>query len=126
MATSGCPILANFKPMARFHLPFATVQETIFRAAGAYFLAQYYRKQHGEPAGLDLTGLREIYRLTHEVNHGLSHRLRSISGGDANLNALVILDMYTQHLPWSIDANLSDMEHMFAPYLPAAGKVGEA
>lgn len=117
MATSGCPILANFKPMARFHLPFASVQETLFRAAGAYLLAQYYRRQHGDPSELDLAGLRELYRQIHEVNHGLSQRIRTVSAGDANLNALVILDMFAYHLPWSIDANLAEMEHLFAPYL---------
>ena len=47
MATSGCPVLARFKPMARYHLPFATPEETLFRSAGAYLLAQYFIKQHG-------------------------------------------------------------------------------
>ncbi|MCZ6635541.1 MAG: hypothetical protein O7G87_19235, partial [bacterium] len=37
MATSGCPHTAIFKPMARFHLPFSTAEETIYRVASMYF-----------------------------------------------------------------------------------------
>ena len=36
MALSGCPVLEQLKPMARFHLPFASVEETIYRAASMY------------------------------------------------------------------------------------------
>ena len=32
MATSGCPVMDFFRPMARFHLPFATTDETAFRS----------------------------------------------------------------------------------------------
>jgi hypothetical protein len=32
MAISGCPMTAFFKPMARSHLPFASTEETIWRA----------------------------------------------------------------------------------------------
>tara|TARA_B100000700_G_C14524229_1_gene614495 strand:- start:271 stop:585 length:315 start_codon:yes stop_codon:yes gene_type:complete len=43
MATSGFPHTAYFKPMARFHLPFATEDETVDRAASLYLLSQYFR-----------------------------------------------------------------------------------
>ncbi|MBX7257838.1 MAG: hypothetical protein K1Y02_15865 [Candidatus Hydrogenedentes bacterium] len=113
MATSGCPILMKFKPMARFHLPFATREETVYRAAGAYLLAQYFLKRRGGDADLDLNGLREIYRLVHEVNKCLANRIRHIPSGDAHLNAIVVLDLFTHALPYSIDENLAEMEHMF-------------
>ncbi len=31
MATSGCPVMDKLRPMARFHLPFATQLETFYR-----------------------------------------------------------------------------------------------
>lgn len=31
MTTSGCPVLEPLKPMVRFHLPFATLTETVYR-----------------------------------------------------------------------------------------------
>jgi len=36
LATSACPILAELKSMAIFHLPFASLEETIFRTVGFY------------------------------------------------------------------------------------------
>ena len=118
MATSGCPILARFKPMARFHLPLSTREETIFRSVGAYLLAQFFLKQRGETPDMDLLGLRETYDLIHEVNVGLANRLRVIPAGDAHLNALVILDLFAHALPYSIDESLAELEHMFASFMP--------
>jgi hypothetical protein len=102
--------------MARFHLPFATREETVFRAASAYLLAQYFLKRHGVEADLDLKGLREIYGLIHQVNKGLAERLRTIPAGDAHLNALVLLDLFAHALPFSIEENLAEIEHLFEPF----------
>ena len=52
MATSGCPYTAFFKPMARFHLPLAEIEETVFRATSMYMLAQYYRHKRAKPPAL--------------------------------------------------------------------------
>ncbi|MBI4556605.1 MAG: hypothetical protein HY706_03410 [Candidatus Hydrogenedentes bacterium] len=122
MATSGCPILSKLKPMARFHLPFATRDETIFRSAGAYLLAQYFLKKRGGAADLDLAGLSKIYDLVHAVNVGLAQRLRSIAAGDAHINAIVLLDLFAQELPYSIEDNLAAVEYMFAPYFESADR----
>ncbi|HRI86822.1 MAG TPA: hypothetical protein PLJ47_07185 [Candidatus Hydrogenedentes bacterium] len=117
MATSGCPILARFKPMARFHLPVATREETMFRSVGAYLLAQYFLKQRGNEPDMDLKGLRETYDLIHQVNVGLANRLREIPTGDAHLNAIVILDLFAHALPSSIDEGLAEIEHMFTSFI---------
>ncbi|HDZ87333.1 MAG TPA: hypothetical protein ENH38_01780, partial [Nitrospirae bacterium] len=47
MVTSGCPVMDKLKPMVRFHLPFATLQETVFRMVSMYLMAQYFRKMEG-------------------------------------------------------------------------------
>jgi hypothetical protein len=120
MATSGCPVLARFKPMARFHLPLATREETMFRSVGAYLIGQYFLKQRGQTPDMDLSGLRETYDLIHQVNVGLANRLRVIPAGDAHLNALVILDLFAHALPYSIDEGLAELEHMFKSFYPAS------
>ena len=117
MATSGCPRLAKFRPMARFHLPLATLDETVFRSVGAYLLAQYFLKRRGKPFDMDLEGLRDIYQPVHEVNVALAKRLRRVAVGDANVNALIVLDLFAQQLPFSIESNLDHIEHLFAPFL---------
>ncbi|MCC6142460.1 MAG: hypothetical protein IT368_01510 [Candidatus Hydrogenedentes bacterium] len=117
LATSGCPSLSLLKPMARFHLPFATREETLYRAASAYLLGQYFRKHNGHGCDLDLGGLREAYQRIQHVNHSIAHRLRQISRGDANVNAIVLLDLFAQELSWSIDERLQSLEYLFQDYL---------
>jgi len=117
MATSGCPNMDLLKPMARFHLPFATREETIYRAASSYLLAQYFLRQRGEEADLECLGLQRAYENIHKVNMGMAERLRSFSQGDASINALVLLDLFAHALPPAIDLKLKSLQYMFVPYL---------
>lgn len=116
MATSGCPTMSFLKPMARFHQPFASRHETLFRAASAYLLAQYYRNNKGAGYDISLQGLQEIYNQIHEINMNMARRLRTIAQGDAHLNALILLDIFAQELPTAIDEKLRELEHLFARY----------
>ncbi len=40
MATAGCPWTDHLRPMARFHLPFASEIETVYRGIGMFLLAR--------------------------------------------------------------------------------------
>jgi len=40
MATAGCPWTDHLRPMARFHLPFASEAETMYRSVSMYLLAR--------------------------------------------------------------------------------------
>jgi len=113
MATSGCPTLDLLKPMARFHQPFATREDTVFRAASTYLLRQYFRKKRGEPADMNLEGLRAAYQGIHNINVAMADRLRSVSRGDAHINAIVILDLFAQEVPMTIADNLRDIDYLF-------------
>lgn len=114
MATSGCPQLAFLRPLARFHQPFATREETMFRATSAYLLGQYFKHQQGLPVDFVLTGLKEAYNDLQIVNIGMARRLRGIDmGGDANVNAIVLLDLFAKELPQAIDENLYELAHLF-------------
>lgn len=119
MATSGCPQLAFLRPLARFHQPFATREETMFRATSAYLLGQYFKHQQGLPVDFVLTGLKDAYNDLQLVNIGMARRMRGIDmGGDANVNAIVLLDLFAKELPLAIDENLHELAHLFeAPLL---------
>ena len=117
MATSGCPHTAFFKPMARFHLPFASEEETIYRAASMYLLAQYFAKKEGRNADLELEGLTEIYQNMHIVNTSMAERLRGASKADSTLNAIVSLDMYALTLQNVIQGSLEELRYLFTPFL---------
>ena len=113
MVTSGCPVLAPLRPMVRFHLPFATRLETIFRAVSSYLVGQYLRARKGERADWELSGLAHTYKLVGKVNRAFALRLRAAVDKDANLNALVQLDVFAKALPESIDEELEDMRFLF-------------
>lgn len=116
IATSGCPHTAFFRPMARFHLPLASEEETIYRATSMYLLAQYFLKKEGFQADLELQGLTEIYERIHAVNTAIAERLRAASEKDSALNAIVLLDMYALAVPLVIEDSLEEIRHLFRPY----------
>jgi hypothetical protein len=117
MAASGCPRTAYFRPMARFHIPWASQEETLYRATSMYLLAQYLRKLEGLSSGLELDGLTKIYQDVRTVNRSFADRLRAASELDSAINALVVLDTHAMTLPWSIDGALAELRPGFAPYL---------
>lgn len=116
MATSGCPHLSYLKPMARFHLPLATAEETVYRATSMYLLAQYFLQKEGRKADLNLEGLSEIYRNIELINEAIAVRLRAITEKDSAINALILLDIYAKTLPYAIEDSLKEIQHLFAPY----------
>lgn len=113
MAASGCPHTAWFRPMARFHLPLASHEETVYRAAAMYLLAQYYRRRDGHVADLDLDGLKEIYEQLAVVNEGIADRLRAAIDEDSAVNAVVLLDVHARMLPFAIEESLDELRPLF-------------
>ena len=117
MATSGCPEIAHFRPMARFHVPWASQEETTYRATSMYLLAQYLRKRDGKSAELELDGLKAIYERVRAVNRSFIERLRAATDEDSAINAIVVLDTQSLGIPWSIDSALEELRPGFDPYL---------
>jgi len=113
MATSGCPIMDFFKPLARFHLPFASVDETIFRIVAVYMLRQYYRKDGAMNDSFSLQNIKNHYALVKQVNRGIYNRIRSIIELDADKNAIITLNSLGQILEMEIDTNLESLHHLF-------------
>ncbi len=113
MVSSGCPILGKLKPMVRFHLPFANLTETIFRAASTYLVGQFIKYKKGQTPDWDMNGLIKIYREIEEVNAGLASRFRAISGRDAHLNALIALDVFAKEMPQTIKESLQEFEYLY-------------
>jgi Domain of unknown function (DUF6901) len=115
--TSGCPHTAYFRPMARYHLPLASTDETIYRAASMYLLAQYFRKITGKTAELNLDGLKKIYQNMQILNTAIAERLRAASKTDSSVNALILLDMFALALPFAIEESLEELKSFFNRFL---------
>jgi len=116
-AASGCPHTAYFKPMARYHLPLASEDETFYRATGMYLLAQYLLHREGKGADLELEGLKKIYQNLHLLNTMVAERIRSATRSDSSVNAVVLLDMITNLMPFILDEQLEKISHLFSSYL---------
>ena len=120
IATSGCPRTAFLRPMARFHLPFASETETVYRSVSMYALAQFIKAGNGVAPDTSLEGLKKAYGELHRVNRGLSKRIGAATGGDPARNAVALLDAYTTLLPNAIEQALADMRPLFGALLDDA------
>lgn len=117
MATSGCPVLEYLKPMARFHLPFASAEETEYRMVSMYLVAQLKRQAKGLDPDWSMEGLKGIYAKVTEINASFAKRLREAASNDANMNALVNLDCFAKSAPWVVKTKLNDLDPLFEAYL---------
>ncbi len=117
IATSGCPRTEFLRPMARFHLPFASEAETLYRSVTMYALAELIKAGNGAAPDTALEGLKSAYAQLHRVNRGLSRRIGAATGGDPARNAVALLDAYTTLLPNAIEQALADMRPLFGALL---------
>ena len=113
MATSSCPYMDFLKPMARFHLPFSTAEETIVRSVSMYLLLQYFVAKRGEQPDLGLEHLETHYGNIQQVNDGILERIKGVVENDADLNALIILQGFADLLTMAISKDLSKIEPLF-------------
>jgi hypothetical protein len=126
MATSGCPLTAFFKPMARFHLPFASTAETIWRATSTYLLSQYFLYREGYAPDLIFARLSDTYTQIQSVNQAFAKRLRSACQQDSMVNAIILLDMFAKSMPSAIDESLDEIRPLFEPFLKQADRVKDS
>jgi hypothetical protein len=118
MVTSGCPVMDKLRPMVFTHLPFSSLEETLFRAISMYLLAQYFRQQEGKTPDWKLEDFTKIYEDIATVNQSFTKRLLSINPADASLNALVGLDCFASIAAFStVEDNLAEFQTLFEAYL---------
>ena len=118
MASGGCPILDKLRPMVATHLPFATIEETLYRTVSMYLLAQYFRSKRGQTPDWEMQDLVSDCEDYTMVNLAFGKRILNITTSDASLNALASLDCFAGLTGMSISQNfLDEMEILFAAYL---------
>jgi hypothetical protein len=116
MTTSNCPVMDKLRPMARFHLPFASSIETFYRSVSAYLTAQFLLSRKGKEPDWNLSKLLEYYKAINLVNKGMSNRLAKATESDANVNAVVILHSFGDGISYFIQDGLEEIEPMFSVY----------
>lgn len=112
MATSGCPHTRFFKPMAWYHQPFCTPEETMYRACTTY-LFSYAMHKRTDAAVMKFDDLKMIYKNIHMINVHIASRIKNYSDTDSAINAIVLLDLITKDLPIAVDEDLSELKQLF-------------
>lgn len=117
MVTSGCPVMDKLRPMVRTHLPFATVEETMYRVISMYLLAQYFLGKRNKEPDWELKKLVNIYQDVESVNKHFRERLSAINVNDATVNALVNLNCFADFTAFAIEEDrLKELELLFQAY----------
>ncbi len=112
-ATSGCPRTQFLGAMARYHLPFSTPEETLYRVTSAYLLSQFFAQQNGMEPDWNLQSLRSNYSQLQNVNRMMAERIRTACEKDGAINALILLDTLAKVLQYSIDEELELIRPVF-------------
>lgn len=113
MSTSGCPILQQLRVLAEMHLPFATLDETIFRICGAYLIREYLQMKSGETPDWEMSNLLKFFVELQTLNQSFKNRLNNAVQRDANLNALGTLFFISIGLQMSLEENLQEFRKYF-------------
>jgi Domain of unknown function (DUF6901) len=113
MSSSACPKMKFLKPLARFHLPLATPEETIFRAVSAAFLKNYFDNNENNKNEDALIMLKQQYTELQDLNYFIAERIRSAIQKDAAVNAIVLLDALSKKVSFSIDDSLQQIRYLF-------------
>jgi hypothetical protein len=117
MTTSGCPVMEPLKPMVRYHLPFASLDETVYRMISMYFVAQFIKGRSGKEPEWTLEGLSRIYGEVKKLNKDFGVRMRAAAKSDANIHALVKLNVFAVMVPIEAEKILKEITASFSSYL---------
>lgn len=113
---SGCPVTRILRPMARFHLPLSSPDETLFRTFGTYLLGQYLRQRQGLEADWQMTSLSQVYSDLRRLNHGMSSRVRASQDEDAGVNSFVLLDLLAAEVSYALEEYEGELDESFREF----------
>ncbi len=114
MSTSACAHMDFLKPMARYHLPFSTAEETVIRSTSLYLLKQLMIAKSGGVPDWDLKNFSAMYEKVQLVNQGIIGRVRKMkTKGDADQNAVVILDSFASLLSMELSQDFQNYKSIF-------------
>lgn len=113
MATSGCPLMQPFKFMARYHLPFSTLEETISRITTTHLMRQMITHPDAKEVVVNLKEIETLYNSIQALNEGIIKRLRKAAQTDSVLNAVVILSAISSLVPIIFKSELEKLKPLF-------------
>ncbi len=114
MASSGCPIVGKLKSLVKFHLPFATIEETEIKIFSMYLLYQYFIMKKGEEPDWEMKKLNELYNDIMILNKNVAEKIAEVENKDASINAVVVLNNFADSVTFGLDMDaLEHLEKLF-------------
>jgi len=118
MAASGCPVLGRLKPLVKFHLPFASLEETEYRVFAAYAFAQVVKSKTGGQPDFDMANLKLIYDEVLKTNLNIASKIADIEQMDTSINALIGLNNFADTVTFSLDEDgLKEYVNLLMPMI---------
>lgn len=117
-ATCGCPKGEKLRPLARFHLPLATEEESAYQASGMFLLAQFLLQSAGGAGKFGFDELGKIYEELHVVYRAIANRIQFATESDSFKNAIALQDMHATLIPLLLEDQLAEIRGLFNAYLP--------
>lgn len=118
MPSSGCPITKKLRPLVKFHLPFASIEETEYRVFSMYLFSQMLRERNGKKPDWEMKGVAEMYKDIIQLNQNIAKRIADLEKRDTSINAVVVLNNFADSVSFTLDENdLSDFEEYFKDFL---------
>lgn len=117
MSTSGCPILGKLKPLAKFHLPFSTMEETDFRVFGMYLIAQFLSMKNNGAPDWQMNNLKFLYEDIQKINRHIANKISALEKLDASLNSIIVLNNFAFSISFGLEENLANLEKLFSSWL---------
>lgn len=113
MATSGCPHLDWLRPLARFHLPFSSIEETLFRVLSLQLLGEFFNKDRND-SETSTEQIKKKYAAVGTLNHAFIKRIKTYCAGDADKNAIAALDIWVQAFELYHEENFEPIKPYFS------------
>ncbi|MCI5048721.1 MAG: hypothetical protein MRY32_00095 [Rickettsiales bacterium] len=115
MATSGCPAFWHFKGLAEFHLPFASMEETLFRSMAAHMMYAHFKDETHRTQDV-IDEVKQSYENMGKVNKAFIMRVREgvYLETDSSFNALVILDALSSMVTFNLEQEIEELKRLFA------------
>lgn len=117
-STCGCPKGEKLRPLARFHLPLATEEESAFHVSGMFLLAQYLLNTERGSGQFSFSDLSTQYEELHTVYRAIASRIQFATDSDSLKNAIALQDMHATLIPLLLEDQLAEIRGLFSAYLP--------
>jgi hypothetical protein len=108
MAASACSAMAPFRAMAIYHQPFASLEETVIRAAGFLLLGRWAQGSLG--AEDPFAPLIDAWQQLEDINLRIGQSLQAHCNEDAALNGLANLDMFAKAGVFGLESALAALK----------------